>query len=133
MRRWHLLKGIDAAQNQLATQLGTIKGIGTPFTNLHRLASYGIDLYFSQWQSIQPLRTALQSGGAVITAILTTPGLPGWETVVTQHAILITAIDEQSIVYHDPALFHGPVTALLDEFYIGWTEMSEQAAILYRA
>jgi ABC-type bacteriocin/lantibiotic exporter with double-glycine peptidase domain len=124
--------GMKITQNQLAAELGTAKGIGTPFTNLQRLTKYGVTPSLSQWQSIQPLLNALKNGWPVITAILTTPGLPGWETISTQHAILIVQIYKQDIVYHDPALAHGPVTALLDEFYIGWTEMSEQTAILRR-
>jgi hypothetical protein len=75
---------------------------------------------------------ALAAQQAVIAAITTNPGLPGWGNIRTQHTILLLTLTPDTVVYHDPALPQGPVTAVRDEFLLAWSEMAEQAAILHR-
>jgi len=67
---------------------------------------------------------------AVIAAVTTTSGLPGWGNVRTQHTVLITSIGAEQITYHDPALTSGPASASLAEFLLAWSEMDNRAAFI---
>jgi hypothetical protein len=50
----------------------------------------------------------------------------------TPHSLLITHLTDESITYHDPAFAQGPVSTLLAEFLLAWSDMDEQTAFLYR-
>jgi hypothetical protein len=87
---------------------------------------------------VDELVAALTAGVAVIAALTTTSGLPGWGNVRTQHTVSIVSIDvnngndNEQIAYHDPALSYGPVSTLLAEFLLAWGEMDEQVAFVSR-
>lgn len=82
--------------------------------------------------SIDDLAAALAADKAVIVAVTTTPGLPGWGNIHTQHTLLTIGIDSEQVTYHDPALARGPVSALRGEFLLAWSEMGERAALVSR-
>jgi len=124
--------GITTSQRQLAKQLGTIAKIGTPLPNVQRLEKFGVQVKQIQWQGANAVSEALRLNRAVIAALLTSHDLPGWSTLRTQHVVIITAIDTAQISYHDPALSYGPVAVQLDAFLLAWSDMSEQAALLWK-
>lgn len=109
---------IHIDQRRLATLLGTKPGIGTPFSNLQRLSQ--VDIAITEWSGLAVLATALAAGNGVITAVITTPGLPSWGNIRTPHTLLVTAITPEHILYHDPALPNGPVQAFKGEFELAW-------------
>jgi len=121
--------GIMATQAQLAQTLGTRVGVGTPFSRVERLTQWNVRVRVTR-ASIDDLVTSLAAGIAVIAAVTTTPGLPGWGNIRTQHTVLVVKVGTEQITYHDPALAYGPVSALRDEFLLAWGEMDEQAAFL---
>lgn len=124
--------GVSVSQQRLAKQLGTVAKIGTPFPNVQRLAKLGAQVKQIQWQGVNALSEALRLDRTVIAAILTSHDLPGWSTLRTQHVVVVTAIDAVQISYHDPALPYGPATVQLDAFLLAWSDMSEQAALLWK-
>ncbi len=65
-------------------------------------------------------------------AITTTPGLPGWRDIRTQHTLFVAEMGEELIAYHDPALAHRPVSAPVEEFFLAWDEMGARAAYFSR-
>lgn len=123
---------ISHSQEELATVLGTRPGIGTPFSRIARLNSSQIDIRLAEWGGLETLLQAIQPSQIAIVAIVTTPELPGWENLRTQHTLLITAITQTTITYHDPALTSGPTTLPLGDFHLAWSEMSEAVAIITR-
>lgn len=123
---------ITSTQTQLAQTLGTRIGVGTPFSRAERLVQWNVHVQLARSASTDDLVASLTDDKAVIVAVTTTPGLPGWGNIRTQHAVLITNITTDQVMYHDPALAYGPVSALLAEFLLAWGEMDEQAAILSR-
>lgn len=82
------------------------------------------------WQGIASVMAALQQGQAVVAAILTSIDLPGWSDLRTQHTVLVIAVDDQRVTYHDPALATGPTQVSVDSFWLTWSEMSEKAALI---
>ncbi|TET99465.1 MAG: hypothetical protein E3J29_02660 [Dehalococcoidia bacterium] len=123
---------IAVTQAQLAQVLGTRAGIGTPFSRVERLAQWNVRVQVVQRASIEDLAASLAADVAVIVAITTTPGMPGWGNIRTQHTVLVANIGTEQIAYHDPALAYGPVSALRAEFLLAWSEMDGRAAFLSR-
>ena len=121
---------IHSTQRQLANFLSMEPGIGTPFSHIERLQQWSLTVEIIRWQGITKIQEALASNKLVIAAILTIPELPGWQQLSTQHVILITGCDDSLITYHDPALNNGPTTVSVNAFWLAWTEMDEQGAII---
>lgn len=122
--------GIEVSQTEIARLLGTDAGVGTPFSRIARLAQWGVDVQITRWQGGESLAMAWAADMAVIAAVTTTAGLPGWSNLSRQHAVLVVHMDPEQIVYHNPALPYGPVTAKPDDFFLAWSEMEEQTALL---
>ena len=123
---------IAVTQAQLAQTLGTRAGMGTPFSRVERLAQRNVRVQVVQRASIEDLAASLAADVAVVVAITTTPGMPGWGNIRTQHTVLVANIGTEQIAYHDPALAYGPVSALRAEFLLAWSEMDGRAAFLSR-
>lgn len=119
---------IFTSQEQLAALLDVRPGIGTSFSRVRRLPQVQVSV--TEWGDLEAVDIALDRGTAVITALKTTPGLPGWPNLQVQHTVLIVDITADEVVYHDPALDNGPVTAPRNEFLLAWSEMSELAAFI---
>ncbi len=96
--------GVGISQSRLAKNLGTIPGVGTPFSALGRLAAYDFSVEVTEWRGTDFLRSALSVRKVAIAAILTSNDLPGWKDSPTQHTVLVTAVEEKRVRYHDPAL-----------------------------
>jgi hypothetical protein len=122
--------GLETAQAELAQILGTRPGIGTSFSSLKRLSQRSIKVKVTEWATIEALAAALEVDTAMIAAVTTSPGLPGWGDIRTQHTVLVVGLGPDQITYHDPALADGPVSALRGEFLLAWSEMAELAAFL---
>jgi hypothetical protein len=130
--------GIVTSQPELAQVLGTRAGVGTPFPRVERLAQWGVRVQLARRIAVDELVAALADDVAVIAALTTTPGLPGWGNIRTQHTVLIVSVDldngngNERVTYHDPALSYGPVSTVLAEFLLAWSEMDEQVAFVSR-
>ncbi len=124
--------GIVVSQAQLAQTLGVRVGVGTPFSQVERLTQWDVQVRLTEQVSVEELVTSLAADVAVIVAITTTPGLPGWGNIRTQHTVLVVDVGAEQIAYHDPALAYGPVSALRAEFLLAWSEMDERVAFMSR-
>ncbi|NKQ36084.1 MAG: hypothetical protein HF973_10775 [Chloroflexi bacterium] len=122
--------GIKIKQPAIAVILETRPGVGTPFPNLQKLSQ--VDVEIQEWGSLTAVEEALKKETAVITAVMTTPGLPGWNDLRTPHAVLILDVTIEHIIYHDPAMTQGHTAASRNEFLLAWSEMAEKTAFLRR-
>jgi len=118
---------IVVTQKALAQLLGTQPGIGTPFSRIQQLQNANVQA--AKWCGLE-VSEALSRQTAVITAIITTPELPGWRNIWSPHAVLVTEVQAALILYHDPALPDGPVSVAHNEFLLAWSEMAEQTAFI---
>jgi hypothetical protein len=126
--------GLAATQEELAQLLGTRPGIGTAFSRIQQLKNVNVQVM--EWCGLEKVANALAQKTAVITAVMTTPGLTGWQNMRTQHAVLVREVEATQVVYHDPVLPGGPVSVSRDEFLLAWSEMAEMVAFIrpvYRA
>jgi len=122
--------GIETTQEQVAQVLETRMGVGTPFSRVKRLQKWVNDVRITEWGGAKALGAALDSNVAVIVALTTTPALPGWGDIRTQHTVLVVNVGLDRITYYDPALSQGPVSASRNEFLLSWSEMAELTAFL---
>ena len=122
--------GVKMQQPTIAAILETRPGVGTSFSNLQKLPRIAVEI--QEWGSLTAVEQALQTETAVITAVMTTPGLPGWDNLRTPHAVLILDIMPDQIIYHDPAMEQGNTVAPRNEFLLAWSEMAEKTAFLRR-
>lgn len=121
---------LTTTQVYLAAQLATRTGLGTPFSNIARIEALGVRVQVAERSGLETILHALEQSQAVIAAVMTTPDLPGWGDLRTQHAVLVVHVDVQSVSYHDPASDVGPTTVSRDAFHLAWSEMEERVALL---
>ena len=126
---------------RITRTLGTIPGLGTPFSAIERLVEFRFVVEIAEWFGVDSLLLALSEGIGVIAAILTSHDLPGWGNQPTQHIVLVTAIEAGRVyilrpnpsggtTYYDPTLVVGPVDVSEDAFGLAWSEMSELTALI---
>ncbi|HMN27644.1 MAG TPA: C39 family peptidase [Caldilineaceae bacterium] len=124
--------GMAMTQRRLAQMFATRSGLGTPFSNILRVEQLGVRVQVNDWAGIDAVVQALALGQKVVSAVMTTPDLPGWDGLRTQHAVLVIHVDTQSVAYHDPANESGPSSVSRDAFCLAWSEMDERVAFLSR-
>ncbi|RIK40099.1 MAG: hypothetical protein DCC55_15975 [Chloroflexi bacterium] len=121
--------GIERDQKKLAQQLRTIPGVGTPASNLLRLATRSIDVVFGSG-TLADLHTALVQYAPPI-AMVKTQMLPYWE-IDMAHAVVILAMDEHSVVLLDPAKGPDAIQIDLGYFDLAWEEMVHLYGVIRR-
>lgn len=113
--------GVDRDQGQLARQLQTIPGAGTPGSRLHRLASHNLEIYYGSG-NLADLQAALARGTPPIV-LVNTKHFAHWQ-LETAHAVVVTAMDDQGVLINDPGMVQGQTSVTLDDFFLAWDEMA---------
>lgn len=78
--------------------------------------------------SFDDLRRWLQEGIPPIVFVATGP-LRYWHTECL-HALVVTGIAEQSVLVHDPAFAHAPITIPQSEFLAAWGALAQLTALI---
>jgi hypothetical protein len=112
--------GIDNDQAKLAKQLKTIPGVGTPASNILRLASRRLEVTFGSG-TLADLRMTLAQRVPPIVMVKTQM-LPYWE-IDTAYAVVLLAMDDHFVTVHDPAKDQAAISIELGYFDLAWEEM----------
>lgn len=94
------------------------KPFGTVFGNLRSLQVLGLHVLIEEG-SRDRLAGYIATGLPCIAAIKTGP--PAWHHV-TNHAIIVVGIDEETVYLHDPEQASGPQTMTYKEFAVYWVD-----------
>jgi len=78
--------------------------------------------------SLDDLRRWLQQDMPPIVSVATGP-LHYWDTECL-HALIVAGIEEQSVLVHDPAFAHAPLTIPQGEFLAAWGELAQLTALI---
>jgi len=78
--------------------------------------------------SLDDLRRWLQQDMPPIVFVATGP-LHYWDTECL-HALIVAGIEEQSVLVHDPAFAHAPLTIPQGEFLAAWGELAQLTALI---
>jgi hypothetical protein len=119
--------GIQHTQSDLAKELQTISGAGTPGSRIKRLSSTVLDVYYGQGE-LSDLESAIQVGYPPITLVYTAE-LPYW-TIPTAHAVVVLGITGENVILNDPAIEKAAISVSIGDFHLAWDEMVNFYALL---
>ena len=128
--------GERVAYDQLVQRLGT-SSIGTVFAHLDRLRSWRLTVERGRG-TMEILRQHLTAGHPVIVPV-DTALLPYWLTRadkpederVTDHAVVVVAIDEQYVYVNDPDFEQAPQRIELAWFQDAWQHFAQRYAVIH--
>jgi len=121
--------GISREQTDLAAELQTTIGAGTPGNRLRALASKTLDVFYGQGE-LADLQVALKRQTPPI-ALVYTAELPYWPQA-TAHAVVVVGIEQRAVFVNDPGMSRSPLQVSLDDFLLAWDEMANLYALLAR-
>lgn len=122
--------GVFRSQEEIARQLGTRPGLGTPHSNIARLESPNLHVTHGEGD-LDVLRQHLEHQTPVI-AFVQAGELPHWRGHTFRHAVVIVGLDEAFVYLLDPASAPEPVAAPLADFLLAWEEMDNACAVITR-
>ena len=122
--------GIPCAQEQLARKLDVLRPLGAPASNVLRLHSDVLDVTFTSG-NLGDLHTQLAQGNPPIVFVQAGE-LPHWQGCVSQHAIVVVGLDEQTVQILDPAADPSPIRVPIGDFLLAWSELDYIYAVLVR-
>jgi predicted double-glycine peptidase len=105
-----------------------VDDIGTPFSNLRFLTSWGVQAKIEHG-SMERLQASLLHRIPVIVAVATGE-LQSYWTEATSHAIVVIGADEGLVYVNDPAFSVAPQHIPTAEFELAWMEKDYLSAIL---
>jgi ABC-type bacteriocin/lantibiotic exporter with double-glycine peptidase domain len=113
---------------QLIKTLRIQPELGTPFSNITKLAELGLLVGFRENGRLETLHRLLTQGWPCLIAV-DTGELPYWHTR-TGHAVVLVGMDKHHVYLNDPAMTVGPLQVPIDDFYLAWQEYSLSYAVL---
>lgn len=114
--------GVPRSQHELARQLGVQRHVGAPASNLVRLRTAKIDVFFGAEADIDSIRQWLAHGLPVI-ALVQTNQLAYWGGETAQHAVVVVGMTDRLVCLLDPAQSEAVITVPIEEFWLAWDEM----------
>ena len=122
--------GISRTQTELGRLLGWRSQLGVPGSNITRLKSVELDIVYEKG-SLEHLATWLSRGVPVI-ALIQAAELSYWTEGLTQHAIVLVGIDEETVLALDPASTDHVIHLSVGEFALAWVAMDYRFAVIVR-
>jgi hypothetical protein len=121
--------GISRSQKEIGRALKPRSGFGAPASQIVNLNSRRTEVFYRAGGAINDMLDWLRRDVPVI-AFVQAGELPQWRGVLAQHAVLVVALDGRHVHIHDPAMDHGPIEILLDDFLLAWGEMDSRYAVI---
>jgi len=94
-----------------------------------RLAAHNVNVSYDSG-NLDDLRSALQNGVPPIV-LVSTKHFSHWQ-VEAAHAVVVTAMDDEQVLIHDPGIDQGPTMVGLDDFYLAWDEMANLYCLIWK-
>lgn len=121
-------QGVALEEEELCHLLET-EQVGTPVVNVlllsQRVARCHAEITSA---SFDDLTQWLQEGVPPLVFVSTAP-LHYWQTECL-HALVVVAVEEHTVLVHDPALVTAPVAIPRDEFLAAWGELAQLTALV---
>ena len=123
-----MFQGVALGEEELCSLLET-QQIGTPVLNVlllsQRVSKCHIEVTSA---SFDDLARWLQEGVPPLVFVSTAP-LHYWQTECL-HALVVVAVEEHTVLVHDPAFVTAPVAIPHDEFLAAWGELAQLTALV---
>lgn len=120
--------GISQAQEVLAKKMKTTINVGTPRSNIKKLASRLISVIYIEG-TLADIRYWLDREFPVIVFVQAKE-LPVWGGQDFKHAVVVVGMTDKTIYLMDPALESGPTPTPIADFQLAWDEMDNYYATL---
>lgn len=117
----------DARSEKALAALFGSQSFGTPASHITYLEKLGYQVIYGTF-SLEDLHTYCQQGFFPIAFI--SADLVSWLPFRGAHAVVILEISQDEMVLHDPALESGALRVAINEFWLGWIELDQKAAIV---
>lgn len=114
--------GVSRSQHELAHLLGVQRYVGAPTSNLLRLRSSTIDVFFGIEGEVETIRQWLAHRLPVIVFVQTNQ-LTYWGGETAQHAVLVVGLVDRLVYVFDPAQSEVVIAVPVEEFWLAWDEM----------
>jgi ABC-type bacteriocin/lantibiotic exporter with double-glycine peptidase domain len=102
---------------------------GSVASRIHRLTEWNYEVTY-QSGSLARLRTCLDAAMPVI-AFVWTGDLPYW-SINTPHAIVVVAVNDETVQVNDPAMSVAPQSIPVGDFLLAWAEFDNRYATITR-
>ena len=122
--------GVFRSQTDLARLMGTQRGVGTPASNITRLASGQLDVVYAPG-SLEDVAAWLDRGVPVI-AFIQAGELPHWRGECSHHALVIVGLEAGAVHLLDPAADAEVITVPRGDFLLAWDERAYTYAVVTR-
>jgi len=122
--------GFSRTQDRLARKLDTRPPLGAPASNVTHLRSNVLDVTFTSGD-LDDLQSHLARGNPPIVFVQASE-FPHWRGHVSQHAVVVVGIDEQSVHILDPAANATPISIPTGDFLLAWSELGYIYALILR-
>jgi ABC-type bacteriocin/lantibiotic exporter with double-glycine peptidase domain len=113
---------------QLIKTLRIQPDLGTPFSNIIRLAELEFLVGYREKGTLEVLHRLLTQGWPCLIAV-DTGELPYWQTS-TGHAVVLIGMSQQYVYLNDPEMTEGPSQVPIGDFYLAWQEHLLRYAVL---
>jgi ABC-type bacteriocin/lantibiotic exporter with double-glycine peptidase domain len=104
-------------------------GLGTQFSNIHKLERLKVGVNYRMYGTLEELYTFLTAGWPCIASVQTQE-LPYWNGVNVYHVVVVVGMDASQVYLNDPELPAGPVPVLLGDFDLAWLAQDETYAVI---
>jgi predicted double-glycine peptidase len=122
--------GIFHSQTDLARLMKTQRGVGTPASNITRLASEQLDVIYASG-SLENL-TAWLNRDVPVIVFVQAGELPHWRGERSHHALVVVDIEAEAVHVLDPAAELEVITVPRDDFLLAWDERDCVYAVITR-
>lgn len=120
--------GVFRSQEQVARQLGTRPGLGTPHSNVVRLESPDLRVVYGEGD-LDMLRYHLERRAPVIVFVQAGE-FPHWSGRTFRHAVVAVDLDDAFVYILDPASEADSIAVPQADFLLAWDEMDNTCAVI---
>jgi ABC-type bacteriocin/lantibiotic exporter with double-glycine peptidase domain len=121
---------LPSTQDRLARELDVRPPLGAPASNVIRLRSNILDVTFTSG-NLNDLQSHLAQGNPPIVFVQAGE-FPHWQGHVSQHAVVVVGVDEQTVQVLDPAAGASLIPVPIGDFMLAWSELDHIYALLVR-
>jgi ABC-type bacteriocin/lantibiotic exporter with double-glycine peptidase domain len=122
--------GITRSQQDIGRTLKVRREFGVPASQVVALQTREIAVQYHVEGTLTDLRNWLAEQVPLIVFIQAGE-LPHWTGRRFQHAVLVTGMDNETVLLHDPALAEGPTSVPISDFLLAWDEMDHRFAVIF--
>lgn len=111
------------------TRLLETTAIGTPFSNIERLAdALGLVVEYAEWATLTRFAPYLEEGLPIIVAV--DSDAPDQWPYYQNHAVVVVGFNDDEVYINNPAAFDAPEVVDMNTFLWAWSRRDYEYAVI---